>query len=269
MGMRSLMVVLVACLVGGVTADSSAAEVLSRPNIIVILADDLGFGEVGCYGQTVIQTPRLDQMAAEGMRFTHFYAGATVCAPSRSVLMTGQHHGHTRVRGNAGRTNPSAQALLDEDVTVAEVLSAAGYRTALFGKWGLGDVGEAETGLPRKQGFDEFYGYLSQHRAHNHFPDYLWENETKVALKNVVEPVGEFGGGYATEQVEFADDLFAERCLSLSAVMTLLPSSSTGAWWCPMPTMSERVRLGMGRTCPTLGRMPTRTGRSKIRDMPR
>ena len=116
-----------------VVAGTSAAATPSRPNIVVILADDLGYGEVGCYGQTIIQTPRLDQMAAEGMRFTHFYAGATVCAPSRSVLMTGQHHGHTRVRGNAGRTNPRAQALLDEDLTVAEVLSTAGYRTALYG----------------------------------------------------------------------------------------------------------------------------------------
>jgi arylsulfatase A-like enzyme len=205
--------VLMACLVGTMTSESSMAKIPSRPNIVVIVADDLGYGEVGCYGQTVIQTPRLDAMATEGMRFTHFYAGATVCAPSRSVLMTGQHHGHTRVRGNAGRTNPTAQALLDEDITVAEVLSAAGYRTALYGKWGLGDVGEAESGLPRRQGFHEFFGYLSQHRAHNHFPDYLWENETKVRLKNVVEPVGEFGGGYATEQVEFADDLFAERAL--------------------------------------------------------
>jgi arylsulfatase A-like enzyme len=198
---------------GMVMLAAGRATAAEQPNIVVILADDLGYGEVGCYGQTVIQTPRLDRMAAEGMRFTHFYAGATVCAPSRSVLMTGQHHGHTRVRGNAGRTNPSAQALLDEDVTVAEVLSAAGYRTALYGKWGLGDVGEAESGLPRRQGFDEFFGYLNQHRAHNHFPDYLWENESKVMLKNVVTPVGEFGGGYATEQVEFADDLFAERAL--------------------------------------------------------
>lgn len=253
MGMRSLMVVLVACLVGGVAAESSVAEVPSRPNIIVILADDLGFGEVGCYGQTVIQTPRLDEMAAEGMRFTHFYAGATVCAPSRSVLMTGQHHGHTRVRGNAGRTNPSAQALLDEDVTVAEVLSAAGYRTALYGKWGLGDVGEAESGLPRKQGFDEFYGYLSQHRAHNHFPEYLWENETKVSLKNVVEPVGEFGGGYATEQVEFADDLFAERALEFVSRDDAAPFFLY--WSLVVPhANNERTRaVGNGANVPDFG----------------
>jgi len=122
----------------------------TRPNLIWIMADDLGWGDLGSYGQPVIKTPRLDRMAAEGMRFTHYYAGATVCAPSRSVLMTGQHHGRTRVRGNAGRENPAAQALKPGDVTVASVLQKAGYRTALMGKWGLGDVGAADTGLPGK-----------------------------------------------------------------------------------------------------------------------
>ena len=184
-----------------------------EPNIVLILADDLGFGELGCYGQTVIQTPRLDQMAKDGLRFTHFYAGATVCAPSRSVLMTGKHHGHTRVRGNAGSRNPAAQALQDGDLTVAKVLQQCGYRTALFGKWGLGDVGDAESGLPRKHGFDEFFGYLNQQHAHNHFPDFLWRNEEKVALPNRIIPVGDNGGGYATEAVQFADDLFAAEAL--------------------------------------------------------
>jgi arylsulfatase A-like enzyme len=190
---------------------ASAAE---KPNLIFILADDLGYGELGCYGQKVIQTPNLDRMAKEGLRFTHFYAGATVCAPSRSVLMTGQHHGHTRVRGNAGKVNPVAQALRPEDVTVAKVLKGAGYATALIGKWGLGNVGEAESGLPRKQGFDFFYGYLSQHHAHNHFPDYLWRNEERVALPNVVKRVGEDGAGYATEAKVYADDLFADESLN-------------------------------------------------------
>ncbi len=184
-----------------------------EPNIVLILADDLGFGELGCYGQAVIQTPRLDQMAKDGLRFTHFYAGATVCAPSRSVLMTGKHHGHTRVRGNAGSRNPAAQALQDGDLTVAKVLQQCGYRTALFGKWGLGDVGDAESGLPRKHGFDEFFGYLNQQHAHNHFPDFLWRNEEKVALPNRIIPVGDNGGGYATEAVQFADDLFAAEAL--------------------------------------------------------
>ncbi|MFM7832094.1 MAG: sulfatase-like hydrolase/transferase, partial [Planctomycetaceae bacterium] len=97
-----------------------------RPSIVVILADDLGYGELGCYGQQLIQTPCLDRMAAEGLRLTRFYAGATVCAPSRSVLMTGQHHGRTRVRGNAGAANPAAQALRAEDLTVAELLQSSG-----------------------------------------------------------------------------------------------------------------------------------------------
>ncbi|MCY2973944.1 MAG: arylsulfatase [Planctomycetota bacterium] len=184
-----------------------------RPNVIWIMADDLGYGDLGCYGQKVISTPHLDRMAQEGLRFTQFYAGATVCAPSRSVLMTGQHHGHTRVRGNAGATNPSAQALRSEDVTVAKVLQQSGYRTSLIGKWGLGDIGDAESGLPRKQGFDEFFGFLNQRHAHNHFPDFLWRNEERVALPNVVTPVGGDGAGYATKAVQFADDLFAEEAI--------------------------------------------------------
>ncbi|MCA9215738.1 MAG: sulfatase-like hydrolase/transferase, partial [Planctomycetales bacterium] len=129
-----------------------------RPNIIFILADDLGYGDLGCYGQKLIQTPRLDQMAREGIRFTDFYAGNTVCAPSRSVLMTGQHMGHTHVRGNAGGQDMSKQSLRDHDLTVAEVLKSAGYATALCGKWGLGDDAPGgHSGLPRKQGFDFFY----------------------------------------------------------------------------------------------------------------
>lgn len=202
--MRSLLLLLF-------VAHVAAAE--RRPNIIYILADDLGYGDLGCYGQKVIQTPELDRMAKEGVKFTQFYAGATVCAPSRSVLMTGLHHGHTRVRGNAGQKNAQAQALREGDLTVAKHLQGAGYKTALIGKWGLGDVGAAESGLPRRQGFDEFYGFLNQHHAHNHFPDYLWRNESKEALPNVVTHVGESGAGYATKMEKFADDLFAEECL--------------------------------------------------------
>jgi arylsulfatase A-like enzyme len=187
------------------------------PNLIWIMADDLGYAELGCYGQKAMQTPHLDRMAREGMRFTQFYAGATVCAPSRSVLMTGQHQGHTRVRGNAGRNNRAAQALKADDITVARVLQQAGYRTALIGKWGLGDVGGAESGLPRKHGFDEFFGYLNQNHAHNHFPDFLWRNEEREHLPNVVTPMGEEGGGYATEAKVFADDLFAEESLKFVA----------------------------------------------------
>lgn len=193
---------------------ASHALAVERPNLIWIMADDLGYGDLGCYGQKVIQTPELDRMAKEGLRFTQFYAGATVCAPSRSVLMTGQHHGHTRIRGNAGQKNPLAQALRAEDTTVAKVLQQAGYETTLYGKWGLGDVGKAESGLPRKQGFDQFFGYLNQHHAHNHFPDFLWENESRAGLPNEVVPVGAEGGGYATKAVKFADDLLAEKAIT-------------------------------------------------------
>ena len=184
-----------------------------RPNIILILADDLGYGELGSYGQKLISTPVLDRVAAEGMRFTQFYAGSTVCAPSRSVLMTGQHTGHTRVRGNAGPGNPSAQTLRTGDVTVARLLQQAGYRTGLIGKWGLGLINEE--GEPRKQGFDTYFGFLSQTHAHNHFPDFLWRDGEKVPLQNDLVRVGPVEGvGYATKRLEYAGDLFAKEALS-------------------------------------------------------
>ncbi len=229
------------------------AEDGTRPNIIFILADDLGYGELGCYGQKIIQTPHLNQMAIEGLQFNQFYAGATVCAPSRSVLMTGLHHGHTRVRGNAGKLNPKAQALTEEDVTVAGVLRTSGYRTALIGKWGLGDVGEAASGLPEKQGFDEFFGYLNQHHAHNHFPDFLWRNEQKVSLPNKITPVGESGGGYATEAVQFADDLFVEEALRF---VTLNKDRPFYLQWCLVipHANNERTReLKNGAHVPDFG----------------
>ncbi len=199
-------------LITGVLAQGLATGA-TRPNLIWIMADDLGYAEVGCYGQQVALTPHLDRMAREGLRFTRFYAGATVCAPSRSVLMTGQHHGRTRVRGNAGLNNPEAQALRAGDPSVARMLQDSGYATALVGKWGLGDIGPAETGLPRRQGFDHFFGYLNQRHAHNHFPDFLWLNEQRVPLPNRIVPVGGDGAGYATNAVLFADDLFVDEAL--------------------------------------------------------
>ncbi len=183
------------------------------PNIVFIMADDLGYGDLGCYGQQLIETPRLDRMAAEGIQFRNMYAGCTVCAPSRSVLMTGQHMGHTHVRGNAGRNNRAVQTLRPEDVTVAEVLKQAGYATGLFGKWGLGDEREGEyEGIPTAQGFDEFFGYLSQRHAHNYYPEFLWRNREKVPLLNVVTHVGELGG-YATKRVDYSHDLIMAEAL--------------------------------------------------------
>ena len=177
------------------------------PNIIFIMADDLGYGDLGSYGQAVIQTPRLDQMAAEGMRFTDHYAGSTVCAPSRCVLMTGLHSGHCRIRGN--RLVP----LEDEDVTIAELLQDAGYNTALIGKWGLGEPGT--TGIPNNQGFDYFYGYLNQVHAHNFYPEFLWRDTVKVPLENEVVAVSRNGlGGYATKRVDYSHDLVTDEALS-------------------------------------------------------
>jgi arylsulfatase A-like enzyme len=141
------------------TSPTVYAQTDRKTNIIFIMADDLGYGDLGCYGQDKILTPNLDQMAAEGMRFTDCYAGSTVCAPSRCCLMTGLHTGHARVRANG------EVPLLPEDVTVAEILKSVGYTTGLVGKWGLGE--EGSTGIPNKQGFDEFFGFLNQVNAHN------------------------------------------------------------------------------------------------------
>ena len=205
--MKSLLLSLFAVVI------SSTLSAADKPNIIFILADDLGYGELGCYGQKVVQTPYLDNMAKEGLRFTQFYSGATVCAPSRSVLMTGLHHGHTRVRGNSGKQNPAAQALHAEEVTVAKVLRDAGYDTSLIGKWGLGDINGAESGLPRKQGFNSFFGYLNQSHAHNHYPDFLWRNEVKETLPNQIIPVGTNGAGYAVKREKYVGDLFTEETI--------------------------------------------------------
>jgi len=176
------------------------------PNIILIQADDLGYGDLGCYGQQKFKTPNLDRMAAEGTRFTQYYAGSTVCAPSRCVLMTGLHSGRCFIRGNA-KAN-----LRPEDVTVAELLKAAGYATGLAGKWGLGH--EGSTGVPTKKGFDFFYGYLDQVHAHNYWPTFLLRNEERVKLKNVVPNEGKDGQGVASERVEYSDDLIHREGLS-------------------------------------------------------
>jgi arylsulfatase A-like enzyme len=146
-----------------------------NPNIIFILADDLGYGDPGCYGQKLIKTPNIDRLATQGTRFTQCYAGSTVCAPSRCALMTGLHTGHARIRGNAN------VPLEPGDLTVAEVLQRAGYTTGIVGKWGLGEPGS--TGVPNKKGFDYWFGYLNQTHAHNYYPDYLWRNGEKYPLR--------------------------------------------------------------------------------------
>lgn len=156
----------------------------SKPNIVFILADDLGYGEVGCYGQEKIKTPHIDQLAKEGIRFTQHYTGAPVCAPARCVLMTGKHLAHAEIRGNKdsknGRKFPGQWPITDGALTIAEVLKDAGYATGAFGKWGLGP--SDSTGSPNKQGFDRFYGYNCQRNAHSFYPPYLDSDEQEVTI---------------------------------------------------------------------------------------
>jgi arylsulfatase A-like enzyme len=173
---------------------ASAAE--PPPNVLFILADDLGYGDLGCFGQKLIKTPNIDRLAAGGVRFTQAYAGATVCAPSRCCLMTGKHGGHAAIRGNRG-VQPEGQAPMPADTfTVAHLMKRAGYATGLIGKWGLGHPGSAST--PDKMGFDEFFGYNCQTKAHEHYPEYLWRNGEKVVLNGK----------------QYSHDLMAEEALA-------------------------------------------------------
>lgn len=152
-----------------------------KPNIVYIMCDDMGYGQLGCYGQKMIKTPRIDSMAQEGLLLSDYYSGTAVCAPSRCSLMTGRHVGHTYIRGN--KEYPTGQEPIpDATITVAEKMKKAGYATALIGKWGLGYPGSE--GEPNKQGFDFFYGYNDQKHAHNHFPSFILKNEERIELKN-------------------------------------------------------------------------------------
>lgn len=156
-----------------------------KPNIIYIMADDLGYGDLSSYGQEKFKTPNIDQMLAEGMKFTRHYAGSTVCAPSRSSLMTGEHTGHTFVRGNKEVKPEGQHPLADSVITVAELLQGVGYKTGAIGKWGLG--APASEGEPNAQGFDFFYGYNCQREAHSYYPDHLWKNRERIELTGNTE----------------------------------------------------------------------------------
>ena len=158
----------------------------ARPNVVLILADDLGWGELGCYGQQKIRTPNLDRLASQGLRFTQCYSGAPVCAPCRNVLLTGRHLGHVTIRGNQpardtnGKVVEGQHPIPADALTIAEVFQQNGYVTGAFGKWGLGPVGS--TGDPNAQGFDRFYGYNCQRVAHSYYPPHLWSDDQKVTI---------------------------------------------------------------------------------------
>jgi len=184
------------------TATAFAASSAQRPNIVFIMADDLGYGDIGPFGQKLIRTPNLDRLAAEGTCFTQYYAGGSVCSPTRSVLMTGQHTGHTRIRGNHGQTGLARVPLKASDVTVAEVMKSAGYATAIAGKWGLGEPGTE--GIPNRQGFDRWFGYLNNDLAEFYYPEKIWRNEEEITLP------GNIGG----RRGQYSNDLMTEEALS-------------------------------------------------------
>jgi len=174
---------------------SIAAE---KPNIIYILADDLGYGEVGYNGQKLIQTPELDQLAEEGMRFTNHYCGNSVCAPSRCSLVTGLHPGHAYIRANSPGY-PNGQTPLPKDTeTIGKLMQRAGYQTAIIGKWGLGSINDS--GNPNLQGFDYFFGYTDQRQAHNYYPKYLWRNSKKIQLNNTEDSHNDYSHDLFTEE---------------------------------------------------------------------
>jgi len=204
--MKNTRPVALTCLAAGALGVSCAPKEDSKPlNVIYILADDLGYGDLGCYGQTLIRTPNIDRLAAAGVRFTQHYSGCTVSAPSRSSLMTGLHSGHTYIRGN----RPADKALSDEGqeplpegtFTLGRMFQQAGYATGAFGKWGLGYPGSE--GDPLAQGFDHFYGYNCQSLAHKYYPDHLWDDSVRVDLANTAEV-----------QTDYAPDLIHARALA-------------------------------------------------------
>lgn len=208
-----ILIALLACS----TKQKNMPQADKKPNIIYIMADDLGYGDLGCYGQKLIQTPNIDLLAKEGMRFTDHYAGTSVCAPSRCVLITGKHMGNVAIRGNR-QWLPHGQApLADSIVTVAEVLKTAGYVTGMIGKWGLGISGTE--GDPNKQGWDYFYGYTDQVLAHNYWPEYLVKNGEKITLTNEVKYLDTTAwhkgyGSYSTVKKEYSNDLFTKEALN-------------------------------------------------------
>jgi arylsulfatase A len=193
-----------------------SAPAQQRPNIIFIMADDLGYGDIEPYGQKIIKTPHLNRMAREGLRFTQHYAGTAVCAPSRYALMTGKHTGRSEIRANRQTDTYGQQPLSASAVTVAEVMKKAGYKTGLIGKWGLGEPGTS--GDPLKQGFDFYYGYTDQVLAHNHYPQFLLRNGEKEYLRNQVEYLDSLAwhkgrGSIATKKIDFADHLFTNEAI--------------------------------------------------------
>jgi len=190
-------------------------NVIEKPNVIFILADDLGYGDLSCYGQKKFSTPNIDKLASEGIAFTKFYTGSSVCAPSRASLLTGKHTGHSNVRGNL-----PDQLLSDTGPTIAKIMKQSGYKTASIGKWGIGHPPPVDD--PNRKGFDYFYGYINMWHAHNLYPEFLYRNGEKVLLKNKINWVNgkdpweghPEGTGIADVKQDYAHFLFDHEAIS-------------------------------------------------------
>jgi arylsulfatase A-like enzyme len=198
------------------TGKCIVAQNNTRPNVIIILADDMGYGDLSCYGQTMFATPNIDKLAGDGLKFTNFYSGATVCAPSRASLLTGKHNGHGSVRGN----QPFPQQLGNEP-TIASLLKQNGYATALIGKWGVGHP--QPVGDPQRCGFDYSFGYLNMWHAHNFYPEFLYENDKKVTLTgNKLLPVEKWSNNSWVGTKENAPEGYGEAAIKATYVPQLM-----------------------------------------------
>ncbi|MEM1070308.1 MAG: arylsulfatase [Planctomycetota bacterium] len=231
----------------GITSDAA-----DRPNIVYIMTDDLGYGDLGCYGQETVQTPNLDQMAREGMRFTDHYAGHTVCRPSRLVLWTGQHVGHTGLIDNQSRS------LTGDEATVAKLLKRSGYVTGGVGKWALGNVDQPEevnnAGHPNNNGFDYWCGYLNQSNAHNFYPTYLWENKKQLMLPgNVIGDYPNGRGRVASQRVTYSHDVMTDRALQFVRDHYQEPFLLHIHWTIPHANNEGGRVLGDGMEVPSYG----------------
>jgi arylsulfatase A len=224
----------------------AVASAAAKPNIIFIMADDLGYRELGSYGQTIIKTPHLDKLAAQGMRLTRHYSGSPVCAPSRCVLMTSKHPGHATIRNN-GEVKPEGQRpLLPDEPTIADRLKTRGYATGAFGKWGLGFPGSV--GDPLKKGFDRFFGYNCQRHAHSFYPDYLWSDDKRITLDNSPPvpghaklPAGEDPSDPKNYERYKGKDYSADRIID--QVLAFIRKNKERPFYCYYPTLIPHLAL--------------------------
>ncbi len=235
-----------------VSAASALAADTERPNIIYIMTDDLGYGDLGCYGQKVIQTPNIDRLAAEGIRLTDHYAGHTVCRPSRLVLWTGLHVGHTQLTGNRARS------LTGKEPTVARLLHGAGYATGGVGKWALGNVSKPSEvdnpGHPNHNGFDYWFGYLNQSYAHNYYPTFLWENDRQVTLPgNVIDPRPAGRGRVASRRESYSHDFMTAAAFEFIRRNHQKPFLLHVHWTIPHANNEGGRLLGDGMETPDYG----------------